>query len=268
MKFSKILMALMAALALAACGGGGGGSDSSNSGGGGGSGGGGNDGGGGEAVQPTSHLYHTLDFTAAGNFLQARTTQVPHYAESGVIRLGNADVKFHDVNDELVIEGYRFLQIEDTFTPDEGAMVLCKDNAPDSTIWHALLPAKAQEVQGSVDAKLAKLIAAQRLDFFEECNTTEEVFVVAADGSFSMEIGGEPATGEDDSATPAHVRAMLSDQGGVSVDEDDGETLTTWLRLYESEGRLYVVIIDRTQAADGSAPEYEIMMLIQQNRPA
>ena len=238
MNYSKWLLVTLSALAVAACGGDG---DDNGSGGGG-------------QVQNTQHQYHTLAY-ASTDLTSARTTTVPHFADSGQISLGGTNVAFSHVNDDLVINGYRYMVMGDDFTPDEGGMVLCQDNAPDSSIWHAILPAKATAVSGAHE-QLAKLIEGQFFNYFEECNSTSEVFEFDENG-----VKVEGSTQPDDGASAEQLLAMLTTEG-LTVAEDGGEG-TTWLRVYENEGKVFAVIIEQWRDDGATEVEYDIMILTQ-----
>lgn len=261
MKFSKLLLATMTALALAACGGGGGGGDDSGSGGGSGGGDGGGGGGGQSEVHYVDHLYQTLDYAPGGDFLSAYTVKIPYNEDNaGELKLGNSTVPFTD-DEPVAFVGYNHMFIGGS-DDDIGSLLLCHA-AANPTIWHAILPAKAVAVTGSADDKIAK-IAGKRFKFYEECGGTEEVFVVAADGSLTMEVNGVPVDPEDESATVDDVKAMLSDAGNTRAEPEDAMTVTSWMRLYESEGQVHALIIDKEQPDAGGAPEFFIYYLAQE----
>ena len=254
-RFSKLFLVTLSALAMSACGGGG--NDNDNpapdkqepS----------------EIVQPTTHSYYTLDYAPGGDYLSAHTTTVPHFEAEGELKLGNSTLSFKDVDGELVVDGYRYLMVGEDFTPDEGGMVFCKDDTEESVIWHAVLPAKATAVTGSVGEKVAKLVTGNRYTFFGECKGTNEVFIVHADGSMSIEVGGVPAEG---GATPAQVKEMLADAGWNRHDAEDKATITSWLKVYEEQGRVFVVIIDQFAPDSGDPTRFEIMIMVQEEAKA
>lgn len=263
MKFSKLLLVAMTAMALAACGGGSGGDDDSSSGGGSGNGGGnGNGSGGQDSVYFVDHLYQTLDYAPGGDFLSAYTVKIPYNEDNaGELKLGNSTVPFTDT-DPVAFVGYNHLFIGGG-DDDIGSLLLCHATGNPS-IWHAILPAKAAALEGSVDDKVAKLVAGKRFKFYEECAGTDEVFVVAADGSLTMEVGGVPVDPEEESATAENVRAMLSETGFVHAEPEDAMTVTTWMRVYESDGQVHVLIIDKEELDAGGAPEFFIYYLVQE----
>lgn len=271
MKVSNLFGATLLALTLAACGGGGGdddaaaGSGSSQGGGnssGGESGGNGNtDNGGG--IRYVDHAYFTLDYAPGGDFLSTYTVKFPYDASTeGEFKLGNSTVEYTDA-DPVSFKGYRNLFIGSA-SDDVGALLLCKEGNPESTVWHAVLPAKAVALSGAADEKLARLIAGKRFKFYEECGGTNEVFVVAADGSLSLEKGGVPVTADDEGATAAEVKDFLSANGFARHEAQDAETITTWMRLFDVQGKVHAVIVDKEQADAGGAPGFSVFYLVQE----
>ncbi|MCK9507083.1 MAG: hypothetical protein M0Q54_01470 [Pigmentiphaga sp.] len=257
MNYSKWLLVTLSALAVAACGG-----DGDNNGGGGN--GGGN--GGGEQVVDTNHAYYTLDYVG-GDWLSAHTTVIPHFAESGVITLGNSSVEFDDDdNGGLVLKdersGYRYLFIGDDFTPDEGGLVLCRDNEVDGSIYHAILPADSTAVGGTDDDKLNKL-KGKKFQLFASCELTDEIFAFNAEGNVQVEVNGSPVPGE--TATAADVKSMLSTNGWNQV--DDGDEGTTWMRVYEDgDGRVFMIMLDEWKEPGGTF--YDILILVEEESQA
>ena len=180
------------------------------------------------------------------------------------MRLGNSTVRFTD-DDPVVFEGYQH-QFIGGDEDDIGALMLCRaDAAP--TIWHAVLPAKAVAAVGSAEDKLSKLLAGKRFKYYEECTSTDEVFAFAEDGSVTVETGGVPMGEEEDRATPEDIKNALGPDGYVEDEPEYGLTFTTWMRVYEGEGKVYVLVINRVDSEDAAAPEFQIAYLEQEASP-
>lgn len=251
MNYSKWLLVTLSALAVAACGGDG---DDNGSGGG--------DGGGGAPGSSTTVPYYTLDYSSTDAVTQEYKVEVPdadENVESITIRLGNSDVTARrGENGTPVFDGYRTPLLIALGGGGEGGIMLCKEGDPQSPIWHAILPANATAVGGTVDNKLDKL-KGKRFNFYEECESTDEVFVFDQAGNLSFEENGVPVP--DEGETAEIIKNILSDAGETRT--EDGETITSWLRVYEDAGKVFAVIIDKVEPAVGAAT-FEIMIIAEQ----
>ncbi|WP_156454443.1 hypothetical protein [Lampropedia cohaerens] len=251
MNFPTKLCAMAAAIVLAACGGGGDGDA----------------GAGDNAAGPGNHLYHSLDYAPAGDFLRAQRVVFPHEEDAAQVRLGNATIAFEkDAQGVWAAEGYHQLVVGDAFSAEQGALLLCKGNGSGagsmpgdgSPIWHAVLPAGAQPV--AANAAVGRLVEGKRYTIYAECQKTNEVFVATPDGGLDLEINGVPDP--DSGETPAAIRAMLSDRG-LQYSEG-GWDERAWLRVYEVNRRLLAVAITQS-TPPGESPAFEIIVLAQQD---
>lgn len=243
MHYSKTLAVVLSALAMAACGGGSGGDDSGN-------GGDGGNGGGGGGITAL-HGYYTLDYAPSGDYRSVHRAEIPHDVDSGEVKLGESTIKFTGANDTLVVEGYDHLIVGEEFSAESGGLMLCKeDEDGDPISWHAILPGHTTDYSGSPEV-LLDMLKNTEFQAYADCEThADQTIKFDADGNLvSFNGAGEDAE---------NVAAMLSEEGFVQ--EEDGYTQTTWMRLHESEGRLISVIFDYDDEFD----DVELVVMVQQ----